>query len=149
MDVIFEKGCVFDRRRPEGRLGFGDLVRLAYEERVDLGERGFYATPGIDFNWNTGQGNPFLYYTCGCAVSEVLIDRFTGDVKVTRVDILMDLGRPINPAIDRGQVIGGFMQGLGWATTEELRYSDAGVCGRIRRQRTRSRTSPICRRYCR
>ena len=124
--VAFENGTVFDRRRPDVRLGFDELVRLAYEQRVSLGERGFYATPGVDFNWETGQGNPFLYYTCGAAVAEVLVDRFTGDVKVTRVDILMDLGRSINPGIDRGQVIGGFMQGLGWVTTEELRYSDAG-----------------------
>ena len=126
VDVGFEEGGVFDRRRPALRLGFGDLVRLAYEERVDLGDRGFYATPGVDFNRETGQGNPFLYYTNGCAVAEVLIDRLTGEVKVTRVDILMDIGRSINPAIDRGQVIGGFVQGMGWATTEELRYSDAG-----------------------
>jgi xanthine dehydrogenase large subunit len=124
--VIFENGTVFDRRKPDVRLGFDELVRLAYEQRVSLGERGFYATPGIDFNWETGTGNPFLYYTSGAAVAEVLVDRFTGDVKVTRVDILMDLGRSINPGIDRGQVIGGFMQGLGWVTTEELRYSAAG-----------------------
>jgi xanthine dehydrogenase large subunit len=71
-------------------------------------------------------GNPFYYFTNGAAVSEVAIDRLTGEVKLTRVDILMDIGRSINPAVDRGQVIGGFVQGLGWATTEELRYSDAG-----------------------
>jgi xanthine dehydrogenase large subunit len=80
----------------------------------------------VDFNRETGKGNPFLYYTNGCAAAEVLLDRFTGDVKVTRVDVLLDLGRSINPAIDRGQVIGGFVQGMGWATTEDLRYSEAG-----------------------
>ncbi len=107
-------------------LTFQQLVRLAHEQRVSLGERGFFATPGIDFNWETGQGTPFRYYTSGCAAAEVLIDCCTGDVKVVRVDILMDIGRSINPAIDRGQVIGGFVQGLGWVTTEDLRYGAAG-----------------------
>jgi xanthine dehydrogenase large subunit len=126
LHVDFAGGSVFDHRRPGIRLGFAGLVSLAYEQRVSLGERGFYATPGVDFNRETGKGNPFLYYTSGCAAAEVLIDRFTGDVKVTRVDILLDLGRSINPAIDRGQVIGGFVQGMGWGTTEALCYSDGG-----------------------
>jgi xanthine dehydrogenase large subunit len=126
LHIHFENGTVFDRRKPGVRLGFPELVGLVYEQRVSLGERGFYATPGVDFNRETGKGNPFLYYTNGCAAAEVLLDRFTGEVKVTRVDILMDLGRSINPAIDRGQVIGGFVQGMGWVTTEELRYSAGG-----------------------
>jgi xanthine dehydrogenase large subunit len=124
--VVFEAGGVHDARRPGARVGFAELVRLAYEERVDLGARGFFATPGVDFNRETGRGNPFAYFTNGAAVAEVLIDRLTGSVQVTGVDILMDLGRSINPAVDRGQIIGGFVQGLGWATTEELRYSEAG-----------------------
>ncbi len=111
---------------PASRLEFRELVKLAYEERVDLGARGFYATPGVDFNRETGRGNPFLYFTNGAAVSEVVIDRLTGELTVTRVDILMDLGRSLNPAIDRGQVIGGFVQGMGWVTTEELLYSETG-----------------------
>jgi xanthine dehydrogenase large subunit len=125
-EIVFDGGHAFDPRQPDRRLAFGELVRLAYEDRVELGATGFYATPGIDFNRQTGQGNPFLYYTNGAAVSEVLIDRLTGELSVTRVDILLDLGRLINPAIDRGQVIGGFVQGMGWATTEELVVSDAG-----------------------
>jgi xanthine dehydrogenase large subunit len=124
--IRFEAGQACDSRRPGVALEFAELVRLAYEERVDLGARGFHATPGVDFNRETGRGNPFLYFTNGAAVSEVLIDRLTGSVKVTRVDILLDLGRSINPAIDRGQTVGGFVQGLGWALTEELRYSEAG-----------------------
>jgi len=124
--VAFSGGDAIDTRGPGRRVAFKDLVRRAYEERVDLGARGFHATPGVDFNRETGRGSPFLYFTNGAAVAEVAVDRLTGAVAVTRVDILMDLGRPINPAIDRGQVVGGFAQGLGWATTEELRYSDAG-----------------------
>ena len=113
-------------RRPGQQLEFRELVKLAYEERVDLGARGFYATPGVDFNRETGRGNPFLYFTSGAAVSEVMIDRLTGELTVTQVDILMDLGRSLNPDIDRGQVIGGFVQGMGWVTTEELLYSETG-----------------------
>jgi xanthine dehydrogenase large subunit len=69
---------------------------------------------------------PFLYFTMGTACSEVLIDRFTGEMKVLRSDVLMDIGRPINPGVDRGQLVGAFIQGMGWVTTEELRYSDTG-----------------------
>jgi xanthine dehydrogenase large subunit len=125
--IRFDRGGVRDLRRPGRTLGFAELVRLAYEQRIDLGARGFYATPGVDLNRETGLGNPFYYYTNGAAVAEVLIDRLTGELKVTRVDILIDIGRPLNPGIDRGQVVGGFVQGMGWATTEELRYSDRGV----------------------
>jgi xanthine dehydrogenase large subunit len=125
--IRFGREGVHDVRRPCRSLGFAELVRVAYEGRVDLGARGFYATPGVDFNRETGRGNPFYYFTAGAAASEVLIDRLTGELKVMRVDILIDLGRPLNPAIDRGQVIGGFVQGMGWVTTEELRYSERGA----------------------
>jgi xanthine dehydrogenase large subunit len=124
--IVFANGKVFDSRRPNVQLSFAELVGIAYEQRIDLGERGFYATPGVDFNRETGKGNPFLYYTNGAAVAEVLIDRFTGDVKVSRVDLLIDIGQSINPGVDRGQVIGGFVQGMGWVTTEDLRYSEVG-----------------------
>jgi xanthine dehydrogenase large subunit len=93
---------------------------------VDLGARGFYATPGVDFNRETGRGTPFFYFTNGAAVADVLIDRFTGELSVERVDLLMDLGRVINPAVDRGQVVGGFVQGMGWVTTEALLHGPAG-----------------------
>ena len=99
---------------------------MARRERVDLGARGFFATPGVDYNRETGRGNPFFYYTTGAAIAEVTIDRFTGDLTFDRGDLLMDIGRSINPGIDRGQVIGGFIQGVGWVTDEELRYDDHG-----------------------
>ena len=124
--IRFEHAAVHDLRVPGRHLAFAELVKLAYEERVDLGARGFYATPGVDFNRETGRGNPFLYFTNGAAVSEVAIDRLTGELTVPRVDILMDLGRSLNPDIDRGQVVGGFVQGMGWVTSEELLYSEAG-----------------------
>lgn len=124
--IQFENGEMFDDRLPEQRVAFKDMVLLAYRDRVNLGARGFYRTPGVDFNRETGQGNPFFYYTAGCSVSEVLIDRFTGDLKVLRSDILMDIGDSINPGIDIGQLEGGFIQGMGWVTGEELRYQETG-----------------------
>jgi xanthine dehydrogenase large subunit len=126
-NVRFENGTVFDARDPSRSMRFVELICRAYIERINLGERGFYATPGVDFNRETGKGHPFLYFTNGAACSEVLIDRFTGEMHVARVDLLMDAGECINPGIDRGQVVGGFIQGMGWVTTEELKYSDSGV----------------------
>ena len=125
--VNFENGWVFDPRQPEKRLPFAKVVAEAYEQREDLGGRGFYATPGVDLNRETGCGTPFLYYTCGAAAAEVLIDRFTGELQVSRVDLLIDLGHMLNPAIDRGQVIGGFVQGMGWVTTEALLFGPDGT----------------------
>jgi xanthine dehydrogenase large subunit len=124
--IRFANGGAFDTRYPDRRQPFADVVRQAHELRVNLGERGFYATPGVDFNRETGRGNPFLYFTCGAACSEVLINRFTGEYKIIRVDLIMDAGNSINPGIDRGQIIGGFIQGMGWVTTEELVYSPKG-----------------------
>ena len=109
-----------------GMLTWEQVVKLAYQERVSLGERGFYATPRLDWNWTSGRGTPFLYFTMGTGCSEVLIDRFTGELKVLRSDVLMDIGRPINPGVDRGQLVGAFIQGLGWVTTEDLRYTASG-----------------------
>lgn len=125
-NIVFAGGFVYDRDHPEERLPFADLVGLAYRERISLGERGFYATPGIHWDEAKGSGSPFLYFTQGCAVSHVRIDRFTGEMKVLRADVLMDIGRPVNPGIDRGQMTGGFVQSMGWVTTEELKFSDRG-----------------------
>jgi xanthine dehydrogenase large subunit len=124
--IRFEEGRVYDARAPRRSISFKDVCCQAYEQRVSLGERGFYATPGVDYNRETGRGSPFFYFTNGVACSEVLIDRFTGELAVTRVDLLMDLGRSINPGIDRGQIVGGFVQGMGWVTAEELVYGPAG-----------------------
>ena len=124
--VQFREGYVLDTRRPEQRIEFGKLCAEARRERVDLGARGFYATPGVDFNRDTGQGTPFFYFTQGAAVAEVLIDRFTGDLRVPRVDLLIDIGRSINPGVDRGQIVGGFIQGMGWVTAEALVYDANG-----------------------
>jgi xanthine dehydrogenase large subunit len=125
--VAFEKGVVFDREHPNRCMTFAEACAAARFARVDLGARGFYATPGLHFDRSTGRGAPFLYYTQGAAVAEVCIDRFTGMVRVPRVDLRIDIGRSINPGIDRGQIIGGFVQGLGWVTTECMVYDPNGA----------------------
>ena len=124
--VVFENGVVRDARQHDSGMDFGDLTDRARRERVDLGARGFYKTPGVDFNRETGKGNPFLYFTQGAAVTEVKIDRFTGDLTVERAHVLMDIGKSINPGVDMGQITGGFIQGVGWATAECLMYDEAG-----------------------
>ncbi len=124
--IVFADGNVFDSRRPDVTIGFGDLANRARRERIDLGARGFYKTPGVDYNRETGRGNPFLYFTQGAAVSEVRIDRFTGELSVPRVDLLIDIGKSINPGVDMGQITGGFIQGMGWATMECLVYDKKG-----------------------
>lgn len=126
-DIAFSAGNVVDVRRPDSRqCTFQELCAAAHRERVDLGARGFYATPGIDFNRETGRGTPFLYFTQGAAVAEVVIDRYTGELRVPRVDLLIDIGRSINPGVDMGQITGGFLQGMGWCTTECLVYDLQG-----------------------
>ena len=108
-------------------IGFGDLVAEAYLGRVSLSATGFYATPGISYDRETARGTPFFYFAYGAAVSEVAIDTLTGENRLMRADILHDVGRSLNPAIDRGQIEGGFIQGLGWLTTEELWWDEAGT----------------------
>ncbi|MFA6116152.1 MAG: xanthine dehydrogenase molybdopterin binding subunit [Sphingomonas sp.] len=105
---------------------FDTLCRLAHLGRISLSSTGFYATPHIRYDRATHRGRPFLYFAYGAALSEVVIDTLTGEHKVLAVDILHDVGRSLNPAIDLGQVEGGFVQGMGWLTTEELVYDDRG-----------------------
>ena len=101
-------------------IPFPELVRRAYEDRVQLWSDGFYATPGLRWNPAASKGQPFYYFSYGAAVSEVVVDTLTGESRVLRTDILHDVGRSINPAIDIGQIEGAFIQGMGWLTTEEL-----------------------------
>jgi xanthine dehydrogenase large subunit len=107
-------------------LSFAELVWDAYVARVPLSATGFYATPKIHYDKDTLTGRPFFYFAYGAAVSEVIVDSSTGEFRLLRVDILHDVGESLNPAIDMGQVEGGFMQGVGWLTSEELRWDDAG-----------------------
>ncbi|MBL7554820.1 MAG: molybdopterin-dependent oxidoreductase [Bdellovibrionaceae bacterium] len=122
--IEFQNGKVFDKSKPNETIPFSELVLEAYLNRQSLTQQGYFKYPGIFYNKETGQGNPFFYFTNGVAASEVSIDRWTGEVKVLRTEILMDLGRPINEAIDHGQVTGAFIQGMGWVTTENLFYKN-------------------------
>jgi xanthine dehydrogenase large subunit len=106
----------------EDRVGFCALVQEAYFARLQLWSDGFYATPGLHWNRETLQGRPFFYFAYGAAVSEVVVDTLTGESRLLRADVLHDVGRSLNPAIDLGQVEGAFIQGMGWLTTEELKW---------------------------
>ena len=108
------------------QISFADLALEAWLARVSLSATGFYKTPKIHYDPETYSGRPFLYFAYGAAVSEVEIDCLTGEHRITRVDILYDAGRSLNPAIDMGQIEGGFVQGAGWLTTEELCWDAQG-----------------------
>jgi len=107
-------------------ISFNELVRQAYMARVQLSAAGFYKTPKIHWNRAEGRGYAFYYFAYGAACSEVSVDTLTGEYVVERTDILHDCGRSLNPAIDLGQIEGGFIQGMGWLTTEELVWDDHG-----------------------
>jgi xanthine dehydrogenase large subunit len=108
------------------RIPFAEFVQQAYMGRVPLSSTGFYKTPKIHYDRETGKGRPFYYYANGASVSEVLVDTLTGESRLVRTDILHDVGRSLNPAIDKGQIEGAFIQGMGWLTTEELKWNDDG-----------------------
>ena len=105
---------------------FAEFIKLAYQARIQLWDSGFYKTPDIHWNPVLRYGRPFFYFAYGAAASEVAIDTLTGESKVLRVDILHDVGNSINPAIDIGQIEGGFIQGMGWLTSEELYWVPEG-----------------------
>ena len=107
-------------------LTWAALAKAAYMARVQLSATGFYKTPKIHYDRETASGRPFLYFANGAAVSEVIIDTLTGENRVLQCDILHDVGQSINPAIDIGQIEGGFVQGMGWLTTEELQWNEQG-----------------------
>ncbi|MDD2676681.1 MAG: xanthine dehydrogenase molybdopterin binding subunit [Methylacidiphilaceae bacterium] len=124
--VCFQDGRIFSEYEPTRALTFARLVEEAHLRCIPLFSQGFYQTPGLSFDPDTGRGNPFAYFAIGAAVSEVEVDGFTGEYRIRAVDILHDVGRSINPLIDRGQVEGGFFQGLGWVTCEELLWDREG-----------------------
>lgn len=114
------------KNKDEKTLSFAELVNEAYMARVNLSANGFYRTPKIHYDRKMGRGQPFYYFATGAAVSEVSVDITTGEYRVDRVDILHDVGRSLNPALDIGQIEGGFIQGMGWLTSEDLSWNDQG-----------------------
>jgi len=125
-NLVFENDFIFDRDHTSGKISFQELVRIAYHSRVSLSSTGFYRTPDIFFDNEKGKGSPFYYYSFGMAVSEVMIDVLTGRHSLLRTDIVQDAGDSINEEIDKGQIEGGFVQGVGWCTTEEIKWDKTG-----------------------
>jgi xanthine dehydrogenase large subunit len=124
--VRFAGGFAIDSGNAERAIPFQQVCSAAYLQRVPLFAQGYYRTPEIYFDYKTGRGRPFHYFAYGAAVSEVEVDGFTGDYRLRRTDILEDVGDSVSPLVDRGQVEGGFIQGVGWLTLEELLWDAQG-----------------------
>ncbi len=124
-DVRFEDGEVLGASGNQ-RLVFSELAKLCWKSRVSLSATGFYATPDLEWDMQEVRGKPFFYFSYGAAVAEVVIDTLTGEHRVLRAHLVQDCGQSLNPAIDRGQIEGAFIQGMGWLTSEELWWDRAG-----------------------
>ena len=122
-EAVYENGMIKFKGKS---FKFNTLIKKAYLNRISLSSSGFYTTPKIYFDKKTFKGRPFLYFCYGAAVSEVVIDTLTGENKIIRADILHDAGKAINPAIELGQIEGGFVQGAGWLTMEEVKWKSNG-----------------------
>lgn len=125
-EMVFAEDRVYCRTAPTYRVGFDAVVQAAYAERISLAATGFYRTPNIHWDPATYRGRPFYYFAYGAAVSEVEIDGFTGSFALRQVDIVHDVGQSLNPLVDQGQIEGGFVQGMGWLTMEELVWDERG-----------------------
>ena len=137
-DVVFAEGRV---RVAGADLGFAEVVAMAYQARVSLSATGFYRTPKIVWDRVRGRGRPFFYFAYGVAATEVVIDTLTGENRILRADILHDTGTSLNPALDIGQIEGGYVQGAGWLMTEELIWDAAG---RLRTHAPSTYKIPAC-----
>ncbi|MAU43559.1 MAG: xanthine dehydrogenase molybdopterin binding subunit [Yangia sp.] len=137
-EVVFADGAV---QVGDERLSFEDAAKLCYEGRVSLSATGFYKTPKVDWDRIRGQGRPFFYFAYGAACTEVVLDTLTGEYRILRTDILHDCGASLNPALDIGQIEGGYVQGAGWLTTEELVWDDKG---RLRTHAPSTYKIPAC-----
>ena len=137
-DVIFSDGHV---EVGEARYTFQEVAAMAYQGRISLSATGFYKTPKIEWDRIKGQGRPFFYFAYGASITEVAIDTLTGENRILRTDVLHDAGASLNPALDIGQVEGGYVQGAGWLTTEELVWDDRG---RLRTHAPSTYKIPAC-----
>jgi len=122
-------------------MSFAQAAKLCYEGRVSLSSTGFYKTPKVAWDRIKGQGRPFFYFAYGAACSEVVLDTLTGEYRILRTDILHDCGASLNPALDIGQIEGGYVQGAGWLTTEELVWDGEG---RLRTHAPSTYKIPAC-----
>ncbi|MEM8654102.1 MAG: xanthine dehydrogenase molybdopterin binding subunit [Pseudomonadota bacterium] len=137
-EVVFDNGRV---RAGAAEYSFAEVAALTYMARISLSATGFYKTPDIKWDRIKGQGRPFFYFAYGAAVTEVVIDTLTGENRILRADILHDAGASLNPALDIGQIEGGYVQGAGWLTTEELVWDDHG---RLRTHAPSTYKIPAC-----
>lgn len=126
-EIVIQMGRVFPSTKPEIAIAFSETVEQAYLQRIPLFSTGYYKTPNLHFDRESGKGTPFHYFAYGAAVSEVIVSGFTGQYRILRSDVLHDVGDSLSPLVDRGQVEGGFIQGIGWLTTEELVWNDRGA----------------------
>ena len=124
--VRFEADAVYSASNRSHALAISEICERAYIEQVQMSATGFYKTPTIAYNRFEGRGKPFYYFAYGAAVAEVEVDGYSGMKRVRRVDVLHDVGDSLNPGVDRGQIEGAFVQGMGWLTGEELKWNDAG-----------------------
>lgn len=136
--VVFEGGQV---RAGEASYSFAEVAAMSHQARISLSSTGFYKTPDIEWDRIKGHGRPFFYFAYGAAVTEVVIDTLTGENRILRADLLHDAGASLNPALDIGQVEGGYVQGAGWLTTEELVWDAAG---RLRTHAPSTYKVPAC-----
>lgn len=125
-EPVLKNDTIYYPSHPGNSLPFNTLIRMAYLNQISLSATGFYKTPDIYYDKEKGEGKPFHYFAYGMSVSEVEIDTYTGAVKLLRTDILHDVGESLNPEIDKGQIVGGFIQGVGWCTTEEIKWDVSG-----------------------
>jgi xanthine dehydrogenase large subunit len=124
--MVFEDDWVYDGTYPSARVSFDQVVQAAYSDRVSLSATGYYRTPNLHWDAIAHKGRPFFYFAYGASVSEVEVDGFSGTFKLRQVDIVHDVGESLNPLVDKGQIEGAFVQGLGWLTMEELVWDDQG-----------------------
>lgn len=125
-NIVFADDTIYSSESPQHRLSFDEVIQQAYVDRVSLSATGFYRTPNLTFDFTTQKGSPFNYYVFAAAISEVEIDGLTGTFKLKQVDIVYDAGESLNPLVDIGQIEGGFAQGMGWLTMEELVWNKDG-----------------------
>ena len=125
--IVWENSLVYDKNKPDIKYPLHDLVQKAHRAQISLSEQAFYKTPGIFFDKATCKGKPFYYYVTGMALTEVEVNMLTGAFRIVRTDILHDVGDSLDWAIDKGQIAGAFVQGMGWVTLEELIHNNRGI----------------------
>ncbi|MDD4667767.1 MAG: molybdopterin-dependent oxidoreductase [Candidatus Cloacimonetes bacterium] len=125
-DLVFENSEIFSAATPANKISFKELIRAAYMDQVALGAVGYYKTPDLYFDRDLGQGHPFYYYVYGAAIAQIELDRLTGEHRILSTHIVHENGQSLHPEIDRGQVTGAFIQGMGWCTMEDLVWDSHG-----------------------